>query len=472
VNFDPSLYNPSAAPTDIKNSVPIGGLQDQGFVINGLVRAGGIPSDQLGRVPNGSSAFVQAVPVTSERGFYKPENLFAPRFGFAFSPFSNNKTVLRGGFGIFFDKPEGNVIFGQPGVVPFLQAASFQNGNLANPGATAAGVPTIFGMSAVDPNFVVARTAQYSLSVQREMPYGFLVEAAYVGNQGRHEVRQPNINVPSFATVAASPGKIDDQIRPFLGYTNITQFRSDSNSNYNALQLSATKRKGNLTASFSYTYSKALGQTSGINDNPEPECPFTCQLSNGQIVSWRSFYYGPLSFDRAHIFVATYTYRLPFFRSQNGFLGETLGGWEISGITRAQSGQALTITNDQLVGDLNFRRRASVGSGALSDVSGCLAGKLCWFNPTTAFTLAPSTSAGTAPVGNVLGPAFYNWDMSLRKNFRLPKEGTSLSLQADAFNVFNRTNWQNPGTNVNGGLGVITASNPPRQLQFGARFGF
>jgi len=481
VNFDPNLFTAANAPTSIgSNNVPVGGLLDQGFVINGLIRAGNIPPDQLGRVPNGSSAFILAVPAGDARGFYKPENLFAPRFGFSLSPFKDDKTVLRGGFGVFYDKPEGNIIFGQPGVVPFLQAASFSNSNLANPSAGTAGVPTIFGLSAVDPNFVVARTAQYSLSVQREMPYGFLVEAAYVGNQGRHEVRQPNINVPTFAVGLANPTKQTNQIRPFLGYQNITQFRSDSNSNYNALQLSASKRKGDLTATLSYTYSKALGQISGINDNPEPECPFSCLLQNGQTVSWRSFYYGPLTFDRRNIFVATYTYRFPFFKGQTGFMGETLGGWEFSGITRAQSGQWLTISGNGTIGPggSSFFRRANVGPGALNDLSGCPAGKVCWFNPLTsganaAFVAPPNFAAGNAPTGNVLGPAYYDWDMSLRKNFRLPREGTSLMFQADAFNVFNRTNWQNPGTSVSAGnFGQIGGSAPPRNLQFGARFNF
>ena len=478
VNFDPSLFTGCTTAVS-KSNIPTSTCLDQGFVVDGLVRPGPVPSDQLGRVPVGNSAFVLAVPATGQRGLFKAENLFAPRLGFAWSPLHGDKTVVRGGFGIFYDKPEGNVFFGQPGVVPFLQAANFSNANLANPSAGTAGTPTVFNMSAVDPNFVVARTMQYSLSVQHELPYGVLLETAYVGNLGRHEVRQPNINVESFAVGLANPTANTNQIRPFLGFTDINQFRSDGNSNYNALQISGTKRKGDLVATVSYTYSKALGQVSGINDNPEPECAFSCLLANGQVVSWRQFYYGPLGFDRRNIFVATYTYSLPFYRNQQGFSGQALGGWSFSGITRAQSGQRLTISGTQTIGPggSGFSRRASLGTGAINDLSGCPAGKVCWFNPVTtgagaAFVQEANTSAGTAPTGGILGPGYYAWDMSLRKSFRLPQEGMSLQFQADAFNVFNRTNWGNPGTSVSGGLGVIGTANPPRQLQFGARFAF
>jgi len=473
-NFDPSLFKGCTTAVSAGN-VPTSTCLDQGFVIDGLVRAGNVPSNQLGRVPGGNSAFVTAVPAASERGFYSPENLFAPRFGFSFAPFRNDRTVVRGGFGVFYDKPEGNVIFGQPGVVPYLQAVSFSNANLSNPSAGTAGVPTIFNMSAIDPNFVVARTMQYSLSVQHELPYGVLLETAYVGNLGRHEVRQPDINVPSFAQAIADVGDTTNQMRPLLGYSGITQFRSDSNSNYNALQISGTKRKGDLVATLSYTYSKVLGQTSGINDNPEPECAFTCQGPSGQTVSWRQFYYGPLSFDRRNIFVATYTYSLPFFRSQKGVVGQALGGWSFSGITRAQSGQPLTVNGSAKIGTGTtaqlkllsaFNRRASLGAG-----NPCTGGNLCWFD-SSQYVAAPTTSIGTAPVGNILGPGYYAWDMSLRKVFRLPREGTNLTFQADAFNVFNRTNWQNPGTGVGGSLGLLGSSNPPRQLQFGGRFAF
>jgi hypothetical protein len=493
VNFDPSLYNPAQAPIVSAANIPTcpasfpncldpnpapNGVG--GYVINGLVRPGNVPPDQVSRVPGATSAFVLAVPATAPRGFYKPENLFAPRVGFALLPFKDDRTVIRGGFGIFYDKPEGNIILGQPGIQPFSQAVQYQNGNLSNPAGGAGATPTITSqISAVDPNFVVARVMQYSLSVQHELPYGVLLETAYVGNLGRHEVRQPNINVPSFATAAADAGATTNQERPYLGYTNILQFQSDSNSNYNALQIYATKRKGDLTATVSYTYSKALGQTSGINDNPEPECPFTCTTPTGQLISWNQFYNGPVSFDRRNIFVATYSYDSPFFRNLRGIGGAVLSGWRLSGATRAQSGQPFTVMGSQTIGAAGkgvtaFTRRANIVPGVpLYSGYTCPAGKVCWFNP-AAFAAPPVNGIGNAPTGDLVGPGYYAWDLSLRKSFRLPREGMSLMFQADAFNIFNRTNWGTPGTpNVTGGgFGQIGSSNPPRNLQFGAKFAF
>ncbi|HAF14381.1 MAG TPA: hypothetical protein DCK99_11930, partial [Blastocatellia bacterium] len=95
----------------------------------------------------------------------------------------------------------------------------------------------------------------------------------------------------------------------------------------------------------------------------------------------------------------------------------------------------------------------------------------CYFDP-SAYVLAPTTGAGNAPVGGIVGPGYYNWDLSLRKSFKLPREGMSLALQMDAFNVFNRTNLGNPATGIGSSLGQITGVNPPRNLQFGLRFVF
>jgi hypothetical protein len=204
----------------------------------------------------------------------------------------------------------------------------------------------------------------------------------------------------------------------------------------------------------------------------------TCQLADGSTVSWQKYYYGPLSFDRRNIFVATYSYYFPFFDHLKGPGHAILSGWEISGITRAQSGGPLTVSGTQTIGPsgsgvTSFTRRANLVPGVpLYTGFTCPAGKKCWFNP-AAFAAASTSSAGTAPAGNITGPGYYAWDLSVRKSFNLPREGMTLALQADAFNLFNRTNWGNPGTSVTGGgFGQISGTNPPRNVQFGARFTF
>jgi hypothetical protein len=417
----------------------------------------------LKRVPGGDSALVQSVPATGERGFFKPENLFAPRLGFSYSPFGNSKTAIRGGFGMFFEKPEGNLAFGQPALPPFLQSVTYTNGNLSNPaGGTPNGSYSVFGISATDPGLVVARTMQFSLNVQQEMPWGVLLETSYVGMVGRHELRQPSINTPSLAMALANPTKTVDQIRPYLGYQDIRQYRSDASSNYNALQLFLTKRKGNVTASVSYTYSKALGNaTSGFQDNPEPEDSLNLD-----------YVYGPLASDRRQIFVATYTYSVPFLRNLKGIGGAVLAGWEISGITRVQSGQLLTPTGSIVTGPMTVTRRGDYVGGAIqSDYQT----PTRWFN-TNAFSVKDPTLAsrlGTAGTGCILGPAWNTWDLSLRKGFKLPREGMTLAFQADAFNVFNHANWQNPNVTIgNGSFGKIGSANNPRNVQFGLKFAF
>jgi hypothetical protein len=96
---------------------------------------------------------------------------------------------------------------------------------------------------------------------------------------------------------------------------------------------------------------------------------------------------------------------------------------------------------------------------------------LQWFN-TAAFTAAPTTAEGSAGVGSIIGPGWYTWDLSLRKSFNLPREGMTLAFQADAFNAFNRANWQNPNVSIGGSFGKISSANNPRNVQFGLKFAF
>lgn len=200
----------------------------------------------------------------------------------------------------------------------------------------------------------------------------------------------------------------------------------------------------------SYTWSKSLSDSSGDSDNLED--PYN-----------RSFNYGPTSFDRRHIFVTTYTYRLPFFRKITGIGGATLSGWEVSGITRFQTVPYLTPTGTTSIGG----RRADY-------VGGVVAGPRTnteWFD-TAAFTRAPDERRGTGGIGVIEGPGRQVWDVSLRKRFALT-ERVGLQFQGDFFNVWNFVNFNNPNVNTTDvAYGTISGAAPGRNFQFGLKLTF
>ncbi len=508
---------------------------------NGLQRPGQVPSDQARNVPVTSAdpQLLAAIPDTAARGFYQPEHLFAPRLGFSYAPFGD-KTVIRGGFGIFYDKPEGNVLgngINSQGFVPWAQSASISGTNASlsqfdsAPGAGKVQPPQTVTLNGIDPHLVVARTYEYSLAVQRELPGAMLLQVAYVGNLGRHILRTHDFNNPTWTQqgiIPVSPnpntlacpsginaaayqcsggfapvGLAKDQLRPYLGYSAIGMALSDVNSNYNSMQLSLTKRVGIITATFAYTYSKAMGDGGGVgdayNENPEPECAFTCLVSTaaspvlvnggtaavaggtqtgGVVQTWKQFDYGKLSYDATHIVASSFTVESPWGKHLTGVEGAVVKGWQLSGIMHYQSGAPLTATSTVALGSsiLNIGRRANIVPGQSIGFSGTCSKStaICWVNP-NAFVAESVLGAGDAPIGNIIGPNFYQWDLSVRKTFQLPfREGLRLQFQADAFNAFNRANWNNPNVNNAGSpsFGQITSSLPARVLQFGGKINF
>jgi hypothetical protein len=469
-NFDPSRYDPSQAVTILSNGNidPTKG----GNRFNGLVRAGdGIPVDETGRVSTGAAALA-LVPAGAPRGFYQPANKLAPRFGFAYDPWGDGKTSIRGGFGMFYDKVEGNLIFGQINLPPFINTPQFENGNLSNiSGGTPSALAPLAGISAIDPNLQISYSMNYSAGVQRELPHGFFVEATYVGNQGRHLIRQPDLNAIPFDALVANqppgPNANLNTLRKYKGYTNINYRLSDATSTYNGLQLYGVKRYGDLEATVAYTWSRNLTDTSGNGDGLDVgEDPFN-----------RHYNYGPATFDRRHIFVATYDYHIPFLRNKKGVEGAILSGWEVSGITRFQSGAPFTPTGNTAIGT---RRADYLGGPVLLSNHGPDG----WINP-AAFAPAPLGRRGNAPVGIVHGPSLQTWDFSMRKQFRLT-ERFNLRFQADMFNAFNRANFRAPDVAFgsctvtatsqcapsNGAFGKIGTAGPARNIQFGLKLNF
>ena len=457
-NFDPSLYNPAQAVTILAN----GNIDATkgGNRFNGLVRAGnGVPAEELGRVPGGDSAEVRAVPTGAPRGLYEAHHYFMPRVGFAYSPFDDNKTSIRGGFGMYYDRIEGNLIFPSLSNPPFATSAQFQNANLSNiTGGSSAAAP-FAQINAVNPELDTPYTMSYSLSLQRELPHGIFAEAAYVANLGRHLIRQPDINQPTFEQLRANlppgPNLNVNALRPFKGYTAIRMRLSDSTSNYHGMQLYAAKRKGDLLMTASYTWSKVLTDASGFNDNPED--PFN-----------RRFNYGPATFDRRHVFALTYTYNVRMFSRTRGFVKAVLDGYEISGVMRLQSGPYLTVTGtaNSVFGN---RRGDCLSSDPLFEDGE--RGPNNWARR-EAFAIAPDTRRGTCGVGTLRGPGAQTWDFSLRRNFGLT-ERFKLRFQADIFNAFNRTNFRDLESNLSSAaFGTISTSGPPRNIQFGLKLTF
>jgi hypothetical protein len=460
-NFVPELYNPAhAAVLNPNGSIASPGVNRY----TGLIRGGSeIPEDQQVRVtldPLAESLVATGAP----RGLYEADNLFMPRFSAAYT--LRDDWVIRGGIGLYYDKPEGNVIFSQVNLPPFVPSVSVENANLANPLSGISTSAAVLGdITALDPNMKMPRQLQYSIGVQRELPWGHFAEVTYVGNRGRDLLWQPNINIPSFEEelanqlLPAAQRANTNFLRPYKGYSGITQRRSEGFMDYHAAQFYVNRRSGSLRYSVSYTlaYNEGLGSGNGDNILDDEGWRPTDNFD-------RSFFVGPPSNHRKHALVILPSYSVPFMRNRRDLLGQILGGWTISGKIRWQSGSYLTVTGNTNIG---VRRADYVGGEIGLDERT----RQRWFN-TDAFDEAPTERRGNSAVGMIEGPHWRQADLSLKKSFRFSST-KKLTLVADAFNVFNTVNFGNPGTRTDqSSFGVISGARIPRQSQFSLRFEF
>jgi hypothetical protein len=475
-NFVPGLYDPARAVTVNRNGTLV---PNSGNPYNGLIRAGaGIPGDELFRVPTGDTALALSIPSGAPRGFYENQNLFGPRFSFAWTPKPDASMAIRGGVGLYYDRPEGNFLFGGGGngpvnSPPYVLSSQFENGNLAAPGGGSTPAPAPIGtIAAVDPDFKVPRAWNWSLSVQRELPWGIFGEVGYVGSKGQNLMRQPDINLPAFDVLAANAALPAAQrantnfLRPFKGYSAIFSRVSDGTSSYHALQLFLSRRQGRLRWTASYTLSRARDNASGNGTG-------TAGTEVVDLASDRAGNFGPSDYDRPHILVGTWTWQVPIFKEEKG-IGRVLGGWEVSGIGRHQSGAPLTVVANTTVG----ARRADFLGGdpyvaESQRWSAATPGNVPYLNP-AAFTAAPDGRLGSSTRNQFRGPALTVFDVSVRKGFAVSGD-VKLQIQADLFNVLNATNLRFTGQILNlsdGGFGLLNQAAPPRNVQLGVRLTF
>lgn len=438
----------------------------------------------------------------SQGGLYNPDhNNFAPRVGIAWSIGQEHPTVIRAGYGIFYDtvlgQIPGNVLLNPPTLPDYFVATG-----VGWPNAFA---PSGFPVITITPaNFRSPYSQAWNLDIQHQLPGRILLEASYVGTTGTHLPRFVQINqayitqaqinafTPDVVTrmellgipapvaqhLATNIAAIPNIARvPFFGYAQIFQAEDAISSSYNSLQAKLQKRTSHgLTFGAAYTYAKSIDAASvfyGSGANATTIFP----QDNYNLGAEK----GLSDFDIRHRFVGNFVYEVPSLKHLTSALPAPLAdGWETTGIVTLQSGQpfsVLTGANQSSTGLGNDRPNLAgdpnAGPRTVSQ----------WFN-TSAFTLNSPLTFGNAGRNIVTGPPYTNFDYSMIKNTRI-RESLTMQLRAELFNILNHPNFALPRNTMtapnfgalyqtpdvaqnNVGLG----SGGPRLIQFAVKFIF
>jgi carboxypeptidase family protein len=509
-NFDPSAYQKGMTVVNSDGSV------------SGLTPQGGSPA--LGNLPNGIvQCGVGGQPAGCVRGHvFNP----APRIGFAWDPKGNGKTAIRGGYGIFFEHGNGNEANSESlENSPPLAFAAQQNNIVGyqNIGQGPAAAQFPLSVTSIQTKAVWPYVQQWHLDVQHNIAPRTVATLSYVGSKGTHLNRLSNLNqipsvplsqnpykpgeaiggndcnsgltpsgVPITGQAAinlgvAACGLNPDLFRPFPGFGDIAYLVNAASSTYNALQFGMRRSMGGLDLNLAYTYSHSIDDSSDRFDGSFVDA-YHPEMNRASS-----------SFDQRHIFSLGYVWDIPGFKNP-GVARTVLGGWRYSGITTVSTGTPFSVlytTDNAGVGN-------GLGSAAYMDIVGDPKANVrqadffvsgfgpLFYNP-AAFAVPRGLTFGDSGRNRLRNPARVNFDMALLKTFTI-NERASFQFRAEAFNVFNHTQWvpiagdagsgagnNSSGTNVLSGdpaddigAGAFKPgiAHAPRILQLGLKFLF
>src|SRR5579875_3565330 len=445
-SFYVNLYNPAQAPVIDSNGRIVPGT---GNLLNGIGIAGqnGIP-----------------------RGLVQNHwDIFEPRVGIAWRPFDPN-TVIRTGFGMYYERIQGNDIYNVAPNPPFSNTATLFNATTKpydffsslNQGSNAI-LPA--SLTVYDPAYPTSSTLQWNFGIQHQLANNVVADVSYVGTKGTHLSDTRNINQPTLAGATAYyKGLVNNvnQVRPYLGYANINQYFNGANSSYNSLQASLrTNAYHGLTLQASYTYSHSIDDVDGDVPGNAHQNAYAAYLE-----------YADSGYDRRQILVLSYVYDIPA-PSQHGLAKAILGNWQLSGISIFETGTPINIS---LPGDNAFIGGAPYRPNLVGDPKQGGGTRQQWFNPQAFAQPTPGPYAfGNAGRNVVRAAGINNTDASLFRNFPgiLKVESSGLQFRAEFYNIFNHTNFSGYGTTFGSpNFGQAIAARDARTIQLGLRLFF
>ncbi len=456
-NFSPALYNRAQAPL-FSSAAATTLLVGSGNFNNGIVVAG----------QNSANG----------RGIYATDkNNIMPRVGFSWDKGGNGSTVLRAGFGIYYDQALVG-IFLQNAFVnpPFVQSPSVQNPQLSNPGAgiTPTTVAPVALIASSDP-FITPKTKQWNVGVQKKLYSRGVIDIGYVGSAGDNLIQPVDINAPLPKDVVATNGIINTA-RPYVGFAGINFRQTTAKARYNGLLVNFRHdagRKGLVSVAYTLSQSK----TDATNDRDAVDLPQDRTNLAAEYAISRT--------DRTHVFTVNYVYELPFFRDAKSGLGkQVLGGWQVSGITQFWTGPPISRVVNGTTNGSRRGIRVNQISDPFSNLPTNTPGGVYYFNPGA---FAPPADGSLGATGRALFrlPGVNQWDITASKNW-YPSKNTRLQFRADFINALNHTQLD-PGSIQNvcsvattatdctastGNFGKLTGTRAPREIQLGIKFFF